>query len=574
MPFHAFSAGIQWDDSTRGKNDGSVNKDGTEHRYFTCPQGAGSFLKVPLVQTGHSLLTALEAKYAAPPSIQDDSGESKEEADAPGMHIIFVGDSHIRERQQLGKLFNVSVKAGLVSSVPEEGTLGKECPHLIDLDMRENLLWNVRFMAGLGAQLGKLETLNVGGNALLAPSPEDAASIAGALPSLRVLVLSATGLQWPAIQALSPAVPNLQELHVCDNGLAQLAPPPPAAAAASAAGDAPPAPFANVSTLTLNGNDLPWEEVLHLGSWPALRSLHLVRNAVAAVSACPAGAFPLLEALTLTGNPITAWSSVDALGSFPALSWLRASELPLFDAAGMGASVARMHVIARVGALRSLNGSQVRDRERADAEKVYLKHASEEITQHAQAGTIQELFPGLVPSDGSAPSEPAAANHSGAEAFAAETHPRFQALSALYAEALPSAGDSSGGATLASNIVHITLRSMAGASSFMPPVPKALPLTLPVQALAQIAAKVFEMEDAALLRLSFRDSANAFPTLMDNELKPLSYFGVCEGGEVLIEEVDAAEGARQAAEAAAAAAQREAAQGAVGNALVAAAAQR
>lgn len=531
-------------------------------------------MKVPLVQTGQLLLTALHEKYAAPPSIQDDSGESQEQANAPGMHIIFVGDSHIRNKQQLSKLFNVSVKAGCVSSVPMEGALGHECPHLIDLDMRENLLWNVRFIAGLGAQLGKLETLNVGGNALLPPSAEDATFIAGALPSLRVLVLSDTGLQWPHIQALSPAVPNLQELHVCDNAMATLAPGPEAAAGAGGGSATNSPPFQKVNTLTLNGNQLTWPEVLSLGSWPALASLHLVRNAISDIPVCPPGAFPALEALTITGNPIAAWASLDALNSFPRLSWLRAGELPLFDGAGMGASVARMHVIARVAGLQSLNGSQVRPRERADAEKVYLKHASEEITQHAQAGTITQLFPGFAPTEDGAPQEAAGANNAKAEAFAAAAHPRFMQLSALYADALPSASDSTTGATLASDVVNITLRSMAGASSFMPPVPKALPLTLPVQALAQIAAKVFQMEDASLLRLSFRDSASAFPTLMDNELKPLSYFGVCEGGEVLIEEVDAAEAARQAADAAAAAAQREAAQGAVGNALVAAAAQR
>lgn len=41
----------------------------------------------------------------------------------------------------------------------------------------------------------------------------------------------------------------------------------------------------------------------------------------------------------------------------------------------------------------------------------------------------------------------------------------------------------------------------------------------------------------------------AYPARMDDDSKPLSYFGICEGGEVLMEEVDLKESARERAEA-------------------------
>jgi hypothetical protein len=95
---------------------------------------------------------------------------------------------------------------------------------------------------------------------------------------------------------------------------------------------------------------------------------------------------------------------------------------------------------------------------------------------------------------------------------------------------------------------------MAGGSCMLEPQTKRLPLSTEVGALRQLCAKLFRAQDASLLRLSFRErgDAAALPALLEDDLKPLSYYGVPpEGAEVLIEEVDPAEAARQrAAEAA------------------------
>ena len=55
--------GVEWDDNTRGKHDGAVEKDSQEIRYFTCPAGAGSFVKPKKVDRGSSLVEALRQKY-------------------------------------------------------------------------------------------------------------------------------------------------------------------------------------------------------------------------------------------------------------------------------------------------------------------------------------------------------------------------------------------------------------------------------------------------------------------------------------------------------------------------------
>lgn len=53
--------GVEWDDSTRGKHDGSaVDSSGTFRRYFDCAMGKGSFVKeskVLCVEYCHTQLT-------------------------------------------------------------------------------------------------------------------------------------------------------------------------------------------------------------------------------------------------------------------------------------------------------------------------------------------------------------------------------------------------------------------------------------------------------------------------------------------------------------------------------------
>lgn len=56
--------GIEWDDHSRGKHGGTtVDKNGKIIRYFTCPDGAGSFVKIHKVKFGRSFIEALQERY-------------------------------------------------------------------------------------------------------------------------------------------------------------------------------------------------------------------------------------------------------------------------------------------------------------------------------------------------------------------------------------------------------------------------------------------------------------------------------------------------------------------------------
>jgi len=89
---------------------------------------------------------------------------------------------------------------------------------------------------------------------------------------------------------------------------------------------------------------------------------------------------------------------------------------------------------------------------------------------------------------------------------------------------------------------------MAGGSSSTPPVKQHLLLSMTVGSVKQLMKRLFNC-DVAFQRLSFCDAAAPYPALMEDDLKPLSYYAVADGSEIYMEEVDPAEAARQAEEA-------------------------
>ena len=94
--------GIEWDDVSRGKHDGSVvDASGNVHRYFSCASGAGSFVKPTTICFGISFISALRDRYVdldapqiAPDNILPDAFVTT--AKGQQKSIEFVGETKIR----------------------------------------------------------------------------------------------------------------------------------------------------------------------------------------------------------------------------------------------------------------------------------------------------------------------------------------------------------------------------------------------------------------------------------------------------------------------------------------------
>jgi hypothetical protein len=96
--------GVEWDDKSRGKHDGScVDESGQIHRYFKCDYGAGSFVKPAKVALGRTLSDALRERYVdlnAPTILKEDSAALPDAffttSKGNQKSIEFVGEKKIR----------------------------------------------------------------------------------------------------------------------------------------------------------------------------------------------------------------------------------------------------------------------------------------------------------------------------------------------------------------------------------------------------------------------------------------------------------------------------------------------
>jgi hypothetical protein len=229
------------------------------------------------------------------------------------------------------------------------------------------------------------------------PTPPVLAELAASLPALRILVLSGTRTAWgDAIAVAAAAAPGLEELHLCANGYADLLPGGGSTLAAS-----PAAVLPRVTAINLSDNALTDWVAVHdvvVSAAPSLTRLMVNNNAFAELPP-PASPCPTLEQLSLNGNPLASLSSVDALDVFPQLTGLRlgAPDLAAATSVAIGPLEARQLLIARLPRLATLNGSEVRARERDDAEKAYARRVGEAFVAVVGSGraggnTLQDLF--------------------------------------------------------------------------------------------------------------------------------------------------------------------------------------
>ena len=100
--YYFVGIGIQWDDASRGKHDGScLDSSGATVRYFQCILGSGSFVKPQKVSYGKSFVEALQERYVEMDAPEESPGSIVPDAfvmTSSGVQksIEFVGEKKIR----------------------------------------------------------------------------------------------------------------------------------------------------------------------------------------------------------------------------------------------------------------------------------------------------------------------------------------------------------------------------------------------------------------------------------------------------------------------------------------------
>ncbi|KAH9794663.1 Tubulin-folding cofactor E [Citrus sinensis] len=410
--------GVDWDYGN-GKHDGSING----VRYFQAKsQKSGSFVRVHNLSPGISLPEALRVRYR---------GESSKEEEASNKHVSIelVGKDKIQDK--FSKFEELTSAALPYLGVSSPGAnIGTIVTNLKELDLTGNLLsdWKVGVPAficvigngsfafvksyghsqgsvhrcriylslqdigAFGEQLPALAVLNLSNNLM-------SKEVTGLpqLKSIRILVLNCTGVNWMQVEILKHSLPALEELHLMGNSISEITP----VSSPIMQG------FDNLQLLNLEDNCIAeWSEILKLCQIRSLEQLYLNKNnlnriyypnndtiheLVSAHESHEESYLPFqnLCCLLLGNNMIEDLASIDSLDSFPKLMDIRLSENPVSDPGRGG--IPRFAIIARLGKIKILNGSEVSHRERKESEIRYVRLVMSKL--HDNPEEIKRLHP-------------------------------------------------------------------------------------------------------------------------------------------------------------------------------------
>ncbi|KAE8903119.1 hypothetical protein PF005_g20264 [Phytophthora fragariae] len=530
--------GIEWDAWGRGKNDGSVElPDGQRVVHFAGPAGRKSvdnglsfkcsFVKKSVFdkscQKCSSLLQRLRERYGGQDTTfahgdRPDVTVAGEVGTTLGSEkpIELVGAKKLSTQQTLQTIEKISLSGCQISELGEGDNLMKLTPKLTELDLSRNLFRSWGDIFDIVKNLPLLETLVLSNNRFVVEE-EDATSDDGnavfdngtrVFDNVKVLVLNQTLLSWQDVgRIVTRHFPKLEQLHLVDNEyeddqLMELQ---------SAAGW-----FETLEVLNLSMNRLSsWKRVLQVvgGSFVNLTQLLLNDNRIVTFvtdTKDSAAVFQKLTTLSVSGNLVDSWTSIDALNAFPQLDTLRLSKNPL--TAQMSVGEARMLVVARTDRVAVFNASPVREKERQEAEQLYLKRILHELAVIGDKSDRERVL---------------------------AAHPRYARLRELYPEiSIESGGvggmtSAAGPRKLASSLIKVSIVPMSMKATSLEPLVKKIPQQMKVSQLKLLIETKFGVEVPAQV-LSFRSDSRSIPMLLDDDSAEVSYYGMQNGSEVLV----------------------------------------
>ncbi|XP_059141817.1 tubulin-specific chaperone E-like isoform X2 [Physella acuta] len=492
--------GVEWDDPSRGKHDGS--HEGKTYFHTSHPK-SGSFVRPSKVNGGISAVQAVHERYGL--KKDDEAGIKKEELFVLDQFlnqtkVEMVGAKKINQQQsQFNRLKKISMFDMKVYSGGPPGELGKTCPNITDLDISTNLISSWENVAEIAGHLPFLKELNVSDNRLIIP--KDPSSLACNFSKLRNATMNQMNLSWKEVLTCCSMFPCLEELHVSFNQIASLS-------------DATHV-LKGLRILDLMTNQISdWGEVLKLGNLPMLDTLIISENQIKSIyfpSCLPTDKtshFKQLKALIIKRNEILEWSSIDELNKLQHLEDIQIAENPILKT--FTYETVRQLLIAKISGLKLISRTPISFEERKGAEIDYLK----------RFGTEWKAEGGSVDKSKNNPSNQFIANH-----------PRYQAIADKWGAPEDSELCEKSSA-LKDNLLAIKI--------FSPQHPekgtldKKLPGTMSIEKLKTLIQRLYRMNTEPKLTYSSHKKSNGPQIDLDNDMRQLGFFSIEAGDTILV----------------------------------------
>ncbi|KIV79971.1 hypothetical protein PV11_07509 [Exophiala sideris] len=393
--------GVEWDDPTRGKHDGSHEG----QRVFKClsssPTAATFVRPSRKPDPERTLLEGIKFKYApstTPKSVGQSASVGNAAIEISGKVVEEVGFDRIKKQLSLladlkiilvDELAISGIVARAASSVEVKDAqreLQQTCPNIVELDIGWNTIETWQDVANICLPLKRLKILKAGGLRLRSFRATRSENEANPFQNIEELYLNECLLRPEQIlQILSPGescgFPSLKVLSLSLNELDVFGKRSQNSAVKCQ----------SVRTLVLHNNkfrdlsSLP--DITSL--FPNIASISLQGNELSQLGLQTAQQFDTLETLNLAGNQIDSYAFLDALTSiFPNLTSLRISRNPLYERTHDGVeqqqsaasdSTSYYLTLARIPGLKSLNYTTITPRDREEGEIYYLSVAEKQI---------------------------------------------------------------------------------------------------------------------------------------------------------------------------------------------------
>lgn len=546
--------GIEWDNNTRGKHDGSViDKEGNIHRYFYADFGTGSFIKLNKVKKGIEMSEALNSRYVEmdAPVLIDEKDNLIPDAfvltsKGNAKSIEFYGEKKIRKYQQLNLLDKIMLRNCNISKIDYDKISSLNInENLIEIDLQNNLIFEWDFLFLLCKSFRNLKKVHLNNNKFEKLTPEIVQNIQTKLKNelnishlpFTFLVLNNCNLKsWYELELLLPLLPNLTELYIASNDFSDLKEIKDDEIKeieqfSVQNSDASNPSLINTYKILKSLNKLrildvsycnfnSWSQIHIFSYLEHLEELICDGNKFSTIDATEKATFHKLSRLSIASCQIDNWKSINNLNNFENLNILRLSQIPLFI--GHGASEVRPLVIARIPRLIMFNASNISSRERNDSEKIYLKNILKEkdnlISNNQKTETeVEEILK--------------------------TNHPLFNKLvekfkddyffSSLYFNKDKNSSNSN---TLASDIITVNFQNFNFShGNNWDKLEKKIPRNITISKLKLLITKLYGIPSEFQI-LSISNYPSDPPCLMDDENLTLAYYGAENNAEIFINE--------------------------------------
>lgn len=530
--------GIEWDDVTRGRHNGTVEG----CKYFETSQGLtnGSLLKADKANFGINIYDGILLRYFNKKSTESENKENKT-VNEKGIQVEYDEDAYFetvrkfkkkveflgfdkiwKKINDLKNLEELSLPECLISDLGPDGALEKLLPKMKNLSLEGNLIydWNQIYM--IGKELKSLEWLSLSNNRLSEPEEIteqkkifinsndtyiDVPPLGNVFLNLKTIILINLGLTWKTLNKILPGLLNVESLVLCYNQCNDFE-------NLKFSGK----DFPNLLFLNVEGNGLEsFEGLKTFKDAPKLERLIVSKNKIKELG--DVSGFQSLKQFIIEENEISDFRLFSQLNKFGSVQNLRVTKNPVYNR--FTALHIRQRAIAEIKSLNQANGSELKKLERKDCEIYYLRDSFREFFevtgQNPDKYSLNEFLE-----------------------YCSLNHPRVPELMAIYGnpyEDVKTVGSTTTTTRKMASFVNIKLYALCGPSLGKPPQTKKFTDNTLITNLKAMLAKQFGIPANKQRIWHKADPHDPFIQL-EEDLKDLNYYGVREGHEIWVGDED------------------------------------